>query len=266
MTNINEHLIQTLLPGKILAVQVGYSRTAILAETDDGLRCGMAATLSNPEFEHCCQPSVHNAGHLHEMSTLELACLVESPSFTEVAIGLATINALLPQNPDQWVELNAEDYLAQHCGNKNVAVVGHFPFINRLETLSKNLWTLELKPKDGDLPAEAAPEIIPQADFVAITATTLINKTFQGLMDLCRPDAQVILIGPSAPLSPVLYDHGIDILSGTIVTDPKAVLMGIGQGIAWSQLRKAGMIRLVTMEKDHKSGSVMSKKRLKKER
>jgi uncharacterized protein (DUF4213/DUF364 family) len=251
---INEELIQSLLPGKILAVQVGFSRTAVIAETGDGIRCGLAATLSNPDFEHHCQPSVRNAGHLHEMRYTDLAGLVESPSFTEVAIGLATINALLPRNPDQWVELNAEDYLVEHGVNKNVAVVGHFPFINRLKPLVKNLWVLELNPKDGDLPAQAAPEIIPQADLVAITATTLINKTFQGLIELCRPDARVILVGPSAPLSPVLYEYGINILSGTIVTDPQAVLLGIGQGISFHQLRLDGAVRLVTMNKDAQNG------------
>jgi uncharacterized protein (DUF4213/DUF364 family) len=61
-----------------------------------------------------------------------------------------------------------------------------------------------LEPKEGDFPAEAAPEIIPQADIVAITAMTLVNKTFDGLMKLRRPNAEVVLIGPSTPLSPNL--------------------------------------------------------------
>jgi uncharacterized protein (DUF4213/DUF364 family) len=251
MMEINEKLLGSLLPGKILAAQVGLSRTAILAETDDGIRCGLAATLTNPEFEHHRHPSVCNAGHLHEMRYTDLAGLIESSSFTEVAIGLAAVNALLPRNPSQWVELNAEDYLAQRGANKNVAVVGHFPFVDKLRLLAKNLWVLELNPREGDLPAQAAPEIIPRADLVAITATTLINKTFQGLIDLCRPDAKVILIGPSTPLSPVMYDCGIDILSGTIVTDPMAVLIGIGQGISLRQLRQEGNVRLVTISNAH---------------
>ena len=254
MITLNENLIQSLLPGKILVVQVGYSRTAVLVDTDEGLRCGIAATLSNPEFEHHCQPAVRNAGHLHEMHATDLARLIESPSFTEVAVGLATINALLPRNPDQWMELNAVDYLTQYGVNKNVAVVGHFPFINRLRLLVKNLWVLELNPRDGDLPAQAALEIIPQADLVAITATTLINKTFQGLIELCRPDAHVVLIGPSTPLSPILHDYGIDVISGTIVTDPKATLLGISQGTSLHQLRQAETIRLVTIKKDYKNG------------
>jgi uncharacterized protein (DUF4213/DUF364 family) len=246
---IHTELIQSLLPGKILAVQVGLSRTAVIAETDEGLRCGLAATLSNPDFNHRCCPSVRHAGHLHEMQAADLAGLVESNSFTEVGIGLATINALLPRHPEQWVDLNAEDYLAEHGMGKNIAVVGHFPFVDRLKALANKFWVLELAPRDGDFPAQAAPEIIPQADVVAITATTLINKTFQGLIDLCRSDARVVLIGPSTPLSPVLYEHGIDVLSGTIVTDPQVALTGIAQGISFHQLRQEKAVQLVTIQK-----------------
>ncbi len=182
--SINAELIQSLLPGKILTVQVGLSRTAVVIEMDGGVRCGLAATLSNPAWDHHCNPPVRNAGHLHELPAVELAGLVESPSFTEVAIGLATINALLPRHPEQWVELNAEAYLAEHGAGKNVVVVGHFPFVERLKGLAKQPWVLELEPKDGDFPAQAAPEIIPQADVVAITATNndhneiLFNSNF----------------------------------------------------------------------------------------
>ncbi len=249
MTTINEKLIDSLLPGNILAVQVGLSRTAILAETDDGIRCGLAATLCNPEFDHKCQPSVRKAGDLHKMQPADLAGLVESRSFTEVAIGLATVNALLPRNPDQWVDLHAEEYLFEHGVNKNIVVVGHFPFVDRLRSVARNLWVLELNPREGDLPAQVAPEVVPQADVVAITATTLINKTFQGLIELCQPQARVVLVGPSTPLSPILYDYGIDILSGTIVTDPQEVLTGIGQGISFHQLRQKGIVRLVTLQR-----------------
>jgi len=107
--NLNEDLLQAILPGKILSVQIGLARTAVLAETDDGLRCGLAATLSTPNADHHKQPSVRAAGHLHEMTPLELASLIESPSFTEAGIGFAAINALLPRDPSEWIDLKAED-------------------------------------------------------------------------------------------------------------------------------------------------------------
>ena len=106
-----------------------------------------------------------------------------------------------------------------------------------------------MEPKEGDLPAEAAPEIIPQADIIAITAMTLVNKTFDGLMSLRKPDAEVVLLGPSTPLSPILHNHGINVISGTVTTNPKAVLMAIGQGVSFRQLRQQNLVRLVTMKK-----------------
>jgi uncharacterized protein (DUF4213/DUF364 family) len=55
-------------------------------------------------------------------------------------------------------------------------MIGHFPFINRLKPIVKNLWVLELNPREEDLPAQVAPEIVPRADFIAITGTTLIKN------------------------------------------------------------------------------------------
>jgi len=101
---------------------------------------------------------------------------------------------------------------------------------------------------EGDLPAEAAPQIIPQADIVAITATTLINRTFDSLLVLCRPDAKVLLLGPSTPLSPILFEHGLDVLSGSVVEDIDAILPLIRQGATFKQMRPHG-VHLVTMEK-----------------
>ena len=61
-----DEIFSTLLPGRITGIQVGYSRTAVLAETANGTSCGLAATLANAEFEHRCNPSVRNAGRLLE--------------------------------------------------------------------------------------------------------------------------------------------------------------------------------------------------------
>ncbi|MDR3574664.1 MAG: DUF364 domain-containing protein [Anaerolineaceae bacterium] len=246
---LTDQLRQNLRPGRILAVQVGINRTAVLAETDLGLTCGIAATIINPGLEYCRDFAIKSAGMLQSQSVSDLSALVDSDSFPEVSIGLAAINALLPKNPDQWVVLNADEYLIEHGAGKNIVVVGHFPFIPKLRSCAKNLWTLELNPLEDDLPADMAPEILPSADLVAITATTLINKTFDGLMALCRPDATVILVGPSTPLSPILYDFGIEVLSGTIVVDPQNTLLSIGQGATLRQLRQAGYVRLVTMKK-----------------
>ena len=242
-------IYSNLLPGKITGVHVGYSRTAVLAETSRGLSCGLAASMANNEFSHRCTPSVQNAGHLLEMSTRDLVLLAESESNTEVSIGLAAINALVPIDASAGVELNAEIYLQKQAAGKNVAMVGHFPFVDRLKPALKNLWVLELNPGPDDLPAEKASEYIPRADVVAITATTLINHTLEGLLALCRKETKVMILGPSTPLSPVLFDHGVSLLCGTIVLDSQVAMLGISQGASSHQLHHAGATRQITLEK-----------------
>lgn len=245
-----DELRKVLVPGRILSIQVGMSRTAVLVETAEGLRCGLAASLANLEFDTRCNPRVTRAGHLLEMSIEEIVNLIESPSQTEASIALATINAFLPRIKLPKVDLNATEYIRQHAEGKNIALIGHFPFIEEMKPLVKNLWVLELNPRGDDLPADAAPQIVPQADFLAITATTLINQTFEGLIALCRMDATVIMLGPTTPLSPILFAHGVHIISGSEVIDPNAAMLGIAQGASMHQLKKEGSIRYVTLGKN----------------
>jgi len=110
------------------------------------------------------------------------------------------------------------------------------------------LWVLEKRPQGDDLPADAAHEVIPQADVVAISGTTLMNRTFDPLIALCRPDALVVVLGPSTPLSPVLFDHGVHILSGAVVEDMDPVLRAVSQGANFRQVHRRG-VRLVTMQR-----------------
>ncbi|MFN2149618.1 MAG: Rossmann-like domain-containing protein, partial [Anaerolineales bacterium] len=110
------------------------------------------------------------------------------------------------------------------------------------------LSVLSSNPRPGDLPASAAPQVIPSADLVAITGMTLINHTLESLLELCSRQALVMILGPSTPLSPVLFDHGVDLLSGSLVTDRNAVMQVAGQGGNFRQIHRAG-VRLVTVER-----------------
>jgi uncharacterized protein len=239
-------LISSLPEGRVVSVNVGLFWTAVVVETQGIQHCGLAATLSNCEFEHARLPAVEGAGRLEKCSALDLTQSVFSKSFTEVGIGLATINALLPPIRNS-IDLAAEDYIARQGANCQVALIGHFPFVSKLKEQVKKLWVLELNPKEDDLPASAAPEIIPQADILAITATTLINYTFEEIFALRKQGAKVLLLGPSTPLSPLLFQNGIHVLSGSIVEDPNIVLPLVRQGATFRQIRNHG-VRLVTVE------------------
>jgi uncharacterized protein (DUF4213/DUF364 family) len=244
---IIEDLLARLPEGIVTEVRIGAFWTAVVAEVEGRRRCGLASTIvGENDHHHSGMADVRDAGGLTGYSTATLAALANSPSSLEVSIGVAAINALLPLHPERWVDLNAEAVIVERGAGRRVAVVGHFPFLPRCRDVAGTLWVLEKRPQGDDLPAEAAPQVIPQADVVAISGTTLMNRTFDDLVALCRPDALVLVLGPSTPLSPVLFDHGVHILSGAVVEDIEAVLRAVSQGANFRQVHRHG-VRLVTM-------------------
>jgi uncharacterized protein (DUF4213/DUF364 family) len=243
-----DDLLATLPDGPVLEVRVGAFWTAVVVEVRGRSSCGLASTLRDGhDHHHAGGAAIRDAGQLTERSARELAELAHSDSLMEASIGMAAINALLPKQEDQWVDINAEDVIARHGEGKQVALVGHFPFIPRLREHVGKLWVLELRPRGEDLPADAATEVIPQADVLAITGTALINRTLEGLLALRRPEALVLVLGPSTPLSSVLFDHGADLLSGSVVQDIESVLRAVSQGANFRQIHRQG-VRLVTMK------------------
>lgn len=224
-------------------VLVGAFWTAVVLETDPP-RCGLASTLR--PVAHSGGSPVCQAGRLLERSGQELAEMLRSSSTLEASIGAAAFNALLEVDETSCVEVNAEQVILERGTGRRVAIVGHFPFVERARRAVEECWVLELIPRPGDVSAERAVEILPQADVVALTGTSLINHTFDDLIGLCRSDAFVLLLGPSAPLSPTIFETGVDAVSGTLVTDPERVLRSVGQGATFRQVKRGGGLRLLT--------------------
>jgi hypothetical protein len=244
---IFEGLLENLPDAPVYVALIGSHWTAVVVEMDGRRRCGLATSLAaGDEHHHGGGAEVPDAGRLHLRGARELAELVLSASPPEVSVGMAAINALLPHDEGAFVDLNAEQIIAQRGSGKHVALAGHFPFVPRLREQVGRLSVLELRPRGGDLPAVAAPDVVPQADVLALTSLTLMNGTFEGLARLRRPDALLLLLGPSTPLSPLLFEHGAHCLFGSVVTDIDAVLQTVGQGGNFRQVHRAG-VRLVAM-------------------
>jgi uncharacterized protein (DUF4213/DUF364 family) len=246
MVNTIEALLGRLqADAPLRRVLVGAFWTVVVLDTDPP-RCGLASTLRGGTHE--AGPPVPEAGRLLERSARELTGWLRSSSALEASIGMAAFNALLEVDEAACVEVNAEQVILERGTGRRVVVVGHFPFVERVRRAAAECWVTELHPRPGDVPAERAGEILPQADVVALTGTSLINHTFDGLIRLCRPDAFVLVLGASAPLSPVLFEVGVDAVSGTLVTDPEQVQRSVGQGATFRQIKRAGGLRLLTLQ------------------
>lgn len=218
-------------------IAVGRYYTAVESRS-----VGLAAT---GDAASCCDAPHHAwMGDLEDRSAAELLAFARSGDPLEASIGLAALNSLigLPGEPPPGV--NALELLVQHGRRRHVVTVGHFPFTDELDAVAARLDVLELEPRPGDLPAADAPIVLGEADVVGLTATTLLNGTFDELMSLVRPDAFVVMVGPTTPLSPLLFERGVDVLAGSAVTDPDALFRSLMQGASRRELRGCQRVTL----------------------
>jgi uncharacterized protein (DUF4213/DUF364 family) len=242
---LDELLASLVADSPVREVRTCLHWTAVVSR-----HCGLASTLHSERHPHG-DMVVRGVGSLHERSALELAQYAKSEGLLEASIGMAAINSLLDVDEERCVELNAAAWLAERGRGKKVAIVGSFPFVSGLRKEVDELWVLERRPMEGEQGAEEASHIIPEADVVAITGTSLINHTFEELLALCRRDSSIMVLGPTTPLSPVLFDYGVDVISGTKVVDAELVLRLISQGATFRQVKGPG-VRLLTMTSSHK--------------
>ncbi len=248
---IIDDLLKNLPPDRpVESVHIGIKWTLVClvsGPAGESPPCGLAKTvLSDDEPGGHGHGSVADGGFLHLKSARELAALARSPSGPERAVGFAAINALIAPNEASIIDLNAREVLIERGRGKKAAMIGHFPFADDLRAAAETLWVLELNPAPGDLPASAAPDVLPQAEIVAVTSLTLVNDTFEDLAKLWNPAATVVLLGPSTLFSPLLFDYGVDLLCGTVITDPALAARHVMQGSSFKRMEGT---RRVTMAK-----------------
>ena len=241
-----DNLMRVLPDGRLVDIRIGLHWTAVVVDVDGKRQCGLASTVSE-EHQHGREPDIPEAGHLLDFTARELAQYAFSERMPLSSLGMAALNALLPDPPEkELVDINAEDVIIRYGKGKSVALIGSFPFIPRIQDQVGKLTILEKNPHDGEVPAEMASEVLPQADVVAITSMTLVNHSFEDVFALCSPNAVKLLLGPTTPMHPVTFQYGVSLLSGSVITDPDAVLRCLEQGANFRQIHHAG-VRLVTM-------------------
>lgn len=237
---ILEDLISALnTAAEVRDIRVGLFHTAVLTRN-----CGLAATLPRDALRQE-QPSVRDPGRLIDKGALELVRMARSESLLEAAIGMAAINSLLEVKDEECLELNASELIAEKGKGKKVVIVGHFPFIPKLREIVKELWVIEKNPREGDFTEVEAENLIPQADVVGITGTAFTNHTIEQLLKLPDPKAYIVLLGDTAPLSPILFDYGINAISGTRVINPELALRCVSEGATYRQIKGIRKLTIV---------------------
>jgi uncharacterized protein (DUF4213/DUF364 family) len=226
---------------EITDIRQGVFHTAVVSRN-----CGLASTLVH-EACHGNGPQIQEPGKLKQKTARDLASMAYSSRTMEASIGMAAINSLNRFNEDDCIQVNAAYILAEKGRGKNVAIIGHFPFVDSLREKVGCLWIIEKNRREGDLAETEAEDILPRADVVGITGTAITNHTIEDLLRLCRKDSFVLMLGDTTPMMPVLFERGIDAICGVKVIDQELVLNCVSQGANFRQIRG---LRLLTMFRD----------------
>ena len=168
----------------------------------------------------------------------ELASWIMEWNPYQATVAMAAINCCINSRPlpdSVAVENHGEhgnlavfEYFLPQMSNKKVVVVGHYPGIERYRD-KMQLSVLEKQPSADDLPDSACEFLLPNADWVFLTASSIPNKTFPRLAELAK-HAKTVLMGPTMPWLPQLHEFGIDYLAGVEVIDAEALYHTAAQG------------------------------------
>jgi len=200
---------------------------------------GMAHT-----YKTARRSEIDNCGELDGASAVALAQRILSWEPLEASLGTAALNSLTEPVGEKG---SVNDIIMEKARGKTVTVIGRFPFNADVKRVAKKAYLLEMEPEKGELPSHAAERVIPESELAVISATALINHSLQRLLDLAS-DAYAIVLGPSTPMSRVLFGYGADVLAGVRVTDPEALFRSLSQGA--KSFKKIGGIEPVCLFAD----------------
>jgi len=178
------------------------------------------------------------SGTLTGKPVTDLAAWILSWEPYKATVAMAAINSCinsraLPESEllthsEKHANLSVFDYFLPQLQGKKVVVIGHYPGIEQYQD-QMQLSVLERQPNAWDLPDSACEFLLPSADWVFLTASSIPNKTFPRLAELSR-NAQTVLMGPTVPWLPQLHEFGIDYLAGVEIDDANALYHTAAQG------------------------------------
>ena len=168
-----------------------------------------------------------------------LKYLVEGKNSLDLAMGLAAANALIDPLENKNEDREATTTFNLKAGEK-VAMVGLFsPLVERIRATGAKLTIIEKNPERLDLlPEEDRRRALKECDIAIITATTLLNNTFEETVDALGSPRTAVLMGPSTPLAADIFrDTPITQLGGSVVMNSAHVLQIISEGGGTPALR-----------------------------
>lgn len=152
------------------------------------------------------------------------------------SLGMATINACINEGTFKVVDVMEEVEMSM---SDVVGMVGYFdPMIDDIKRHSKALYIFEQEKMPETFSPDRIPELLPKCTVLLISATTIINRTYDSIIKHAKTD-KVVILGPSTPVCPEAFPE-VKVFGATIVTPDAIKIIYHGGGTRNLYKEKAG--------------------------
>ena len=216
----------------ITDVRIGLGYTLVeLDNTIAGLSYSFYSQL-NPR--NCTV--LQEAGELIGKKADFLLDKIFSYNLLDSALALAVANAIINSKEIKDEKI---DIVSTITNKDKVVMVGYFsPLIEPIKKKAAQLVVCDRTLREESLPDYAEYFELKDADVAILTATSIINKTIDNLLEMIKKARVIAIMGPSTPMNCSIFNRNI-YLMGSIITDiPKAKEI-ISQGGGTQKLKPA---------------------------
>lgn len=224
-----EHVRDEALSRRVEDVRVGIGYTSVMLDDNS---CGMAFVFRNELGLKC--GLIDEAGSLIGAKCKDIIQWAMDSNLVKASIGVSAINALL-QNKLQsgFTQKNAMDVIDVRPED-TIGMIGYYkPVLDKYGSSLKKIYIFERSMTDdiNMYPDWAEEMYLPECDVVIITGTTVVNKTIDHILAMCKNAREIVIMGPTTPLCPEVFKgYGVNLIAGVKVCDPKKVLDITSQG------------------------------------
>lgn len=220
---------------RIADVRIGLAYTAVQLSNGS---VGLAYAFRDKTARGC--PVFPGTRPIAGRALREVLAWLTSDDLLERTVGLAAANALFNTVEGAsafpgWISA-AGDLLdvLELTKDDRVGMVGFFaPLAPVIRQRVGELIIFEenMERADGLMPGHKAAELLPTCSVAIITATSIINKSFEQLAATAGSCRVKVVLGPSTPLVPGIFkDCGGTHLSGLIALDSQQVMRVVSEG------------------------------------
>ena len=226
--DLTEYVLARNNAESVTDVRIGLGYTAVKLSSG---KCGVACVLRHRLDSRGCS-LLSQAGTLSGQEVSQLIPLACSSNVVEASVGLAAINALAEQGEEDSSQQDLVELL-QITEKDQVGMIGCIePLVRRIRQQTDSLFVFDEAKSGlaGITEAHVIPAILPRCDVVLLSATTLVNKTFDSLMEMASQSRGICLLGPSTPLFPKFFQtRGITVLAGRQIVEADKLLQIVSE-------------------------------------